>query len=300
MTWTPPPSSCVRTAWLALGAQMVMLESAALGYFCTSLDLGYPTVRDVVTNRPDQDGIVDRTRYMGARTVTVQITALVGAGARIDEVASMFGPYMIPSARPVLHYILDRPGAVERVLTCRPAGYAWPIVGADQRDLQLQFVADPVALDPVMQTESAWSGGLGGGRGYNLTYPRTYPAGGGAPSSATLLSNGDLPIQPTLRIYGPITGPAVAFAPSIGTTSAVRFLQSFTIGAGHYVDVDTARKTVYLDGDPTQSAITALDWTATVWPVLPTAPASTQMTMTGTNTSSSTQVAATWQDGYLT
>jgi hypothetical protein len=301
MVWTPPPTACVRRAWLELAGATVQLEDSGLGYFCSSLDLGYPTVRDVVTNRPDQDGIIDRTQYMGPRTVTVQISAVVGAGARIDEVAAMFGPFMVPSSRPVLHYVLDRAGGpAERTLNCRPAGYAWPIVGADQRDLQLQFVADPVAFDPASESVAAWSGGLGGGRGYNLTFPRTYPAGGGAPSSATIVTAGDLPVQPALRVYGPISGAAISFAPTIGSSSAVRFLPSYTIGAGHFVDVDTRRKTAYLDGDPAQSAITALDWLRTVWPVLPVAPASTQMTVTGSNTSSATQVVATWQDKYLT
>ena len=48
---------------------------------------------------------------MGTRVVSADITALAGAGARIDDVADNFAPFMVPSARPVLHYVLDRPGA---------------------------------------------------------------------------------------------------------------------------------------------------------------------------------------------
>jgi hypothetical protein len=46
--------TCVRSAWLVLGAKTVLLEDEAAGYFCESLDLGYPAPREVTENRPDQ------------------------------------------------------------------------------------------------------------------------------------------------------------------------------------------------------------------------------------------------------
>jgi hypothetical protein len=304
-SWTPPPSyaiaGCARSAWLVLGSLSVLLDNPAGGWYCSSLDLGYPTVRAVVTDRPDADGADDRTKYMGPRTVTIAIDTFAGAGARIDAVAAQFGAYMVPAARPVLHYVLDRPGAAERTITLRPANYGWPIVGADARNIQLQFVAaDPAVYDPNVNSATAWSGGAGGGRAYNLAYPRAYPVGGGAPTSATILSHGDLAVQPLLRLYGPIQGADVQLAPSSGATVHVRFVGSYFINAGHFVDVDTNRKTAIADGDPTQSVVGQLDWTNTRWPVLPIAPDSTTMTISGTNTSGVTQVVATWQDRYLT
>lgn len=302
--------TCVRSAWLTLGTLSVPLEDDTAGYFCQSLDLGYPDVREVVNNRPGMDGIDDRTTLMGGRTVTAEITALAGAGARIDAVAASFAPFMTPAVRPVLHYVLDRPGAAERTLTLRAAGYSWPIVGADERDIQLQWVAaDPVIRDPTLQTATAWSGAHPGnpGRLYNLTFNRLYPVGGGGPIPGTIESPGDVAVRPRLRIYGPITGPVVNFAmsdPVAGSSSAaVYFLAGYRIDAGHFVDVDTAAKTAYVDDDPTQPALSALDWSqmGAGWPVLPVLPATTQMTLTalGGNTTGVTQVQATWQDGYL-
>jgi hypothetical protein len=298
--------TCTRTAWLELGTLTLALEDDDAGYFCQSLDLGYPDVREVVNNRPDQNGIDDRTRLMGGRTVTANITALAGAGARIDAVAASFAPFMVPSARPVLHYVLDRPGAAERTLTLRAAGYSWPIVGADERDIQLQWVAaDPVARDPTLRTATAWAGASNSpGRLYNLTFNRIYPVGGGGPVPGTISSPGDLPVTPALRIYGPITGPVVNFAMTNPTGAiAVYFLADYRIDAGHFVDVDTAARTAYIDGDTTQSALSAIDWSqmGNGWPVLPVLPGSTQMTLTalGGNTTGVTQVVATWQDGYL-
>ena len=139
-----------------LGTWTVSLEDPTAGYFCSSLDLGYPTARDVVTNNPDADGAVDRTQYFGLRTINVEIEALSGAGARVDQVAGLFAPFVDPAARPVLHYVLDRGANPERTMTLRAAGFAWPIQGPYQRSIQLQFVAaDPVAYDPTPQTVTA-------------------------------------------------------------------------------------------------------------------------------------------------
>lgn len=294
---------CVRRAWLTLGALSVPLEDEGQGYFCQSLDLGWPDVRDVVSNRPSQDGVDDRTQYMGSRAISADITAMASAGVgKIDDVASSFAPFMVPSARPVLHYVLDRSGATERTLTLRSAGYAWPIAGPFQRDIQLQWVAaDPVARDPVVQIATAWSGTTGAlGRVYNLVFDRAYPVGSGVATTGTIIGHGDVPIRPYVRIFGPITAPIVMFQttgpPIVGYAIAL----TNRIDAGHFVGVDTVAHTAYMDDDPTQSVLADLDWGNTFWPVLPNAPDSTLLSLTGTGTTSSTQVAVTWQDGYLT
>lgn len=299
MTTTP---TCIRKAWLTLGALTVPLENEAGGWFCPSLDLGYPEIRDVVSNRPDQDGVDDRTAYFGARTITAQITALTGAGAQIDAVAAQFAPFMLPAARPVLHYVLDRPGAPERTMTVRAAGYSWPIEGAFERDIQLQFVAaDPAAADPVEKSATAWAGASTiQGRTYPLTFNRIYPAGGGGPTTGYLNIGGDLPVWPHLRIYGPITGPYVQIAPSTGPVPLwVSFLTSFTIAAGHYIDVSTDRRAAWADGDPTASVVASIDWYNSRWSSLPPNPLYF-MTFRGSTTSGVTQAQATWHDRYIT
>lgn len=297
MTWTPPAVPCVRRAWLTLGSLTVGLEGP--GWFCASLDLGYPDVRDVVSNRPDQDGIDDRTAYFGARTVTAEIVALSTAGAQIDQVLTQFAPFMLPANRPTLHYVLDRPGAAERTMRLRAAGFSGPIAGPYERDIQLQWVADdPAALDPVEKSATSWAGSsTQPGRLYNLTFPRIYPAGGGSGSLGIILTVGDLSIRPKLRIYGPVTAPYVGIGATVSGIT-VRFLAGYVIPAGHFVDVDTARRTAFYDADPAQSVIAQLDWYNSVWGVL--VPNTTyQMTMQGSSTSGVTQTLATWHDRYL-
>jgi hypothetical protein len=299
-------AGCIRTAWLDLygdGSVTVALENGAAGYFCSSLDLGYPTVREVTNPRPAADGVDDRTMYMGPRAVTANITALVGAGARIDAVGPLFAQYMIPSARPQLHYILDRPGAAERMITVRAANYAGPIVGAVQRDLQLQWVAaDPYVYDPNWKQATARAGASSGpGRLYPLGFPRTYPAGSGSSSVATISTAGDVGIQPRYLIYGPVTNPVLTVTPSTtGTPGYIRFQPGFVIPAGQWLDIDSAAKTANMNSVATASVLSSVDWMNSSWPVVPPAPASATLALSGSSTTGNTQVQASWRDRYLT
>jgi hypothetical protein len=294
--------ACVRQAWLVLGAQTVALENAAGGWFCEQLDLGYPTVRAVTNNRPDTDGIDDRTTLMGERAVSANIRTVTGPALSIDQVAAQFAPFMVPSARPVLHYILDRPGAPERTMVVRAAGYTWPIAGPIERQIHLQWIAaDPVARDPTQKSATSFAGSsTGAGRGYNLTFNRTYPAGGGSASSATITSPGDVAVRPLLRIYGPVTAPVVTFTPAAGL---VAFQLTMVVSGGQYIEVDCAQRTAYLNGDRTQNMLTQMDWATMAanggWPLIP-AQTTVTMTMSGQSTGGQTQVQAFWNDGYLT
>jgi hypothetical protein len=273
--------TCVRKAWLVLGGATIQLDNPAGGWMCQSLDLGTPIMRTVMSNAPDRDGIIDRTQYMGARTVTAAITALTGAGAQIDAVAASFAPYMVPSQRPVLHYVLDRPGAPERTLTLRPDAYDWPIVGAAQRDIALQWIAaNPIAYDPTVHSVSAgWHVGLG-----------------------SITSAGDVPVRPVFAITGALTAARIngnnrdAGGGVIAVVN-IAFVSSFAIPSTQVVTVDCAAHTATLAG---ASVLNQIDWTQTTWPVLVcTAGAYTNLQLLGSGNDASALLTATWQDGYL-
>jgi hypothetical protein len=302
VVWGDAP--CVRRVWLVLDGQQLDLHDEQGGYFITEFDPGAPTVRDVTNNRPDANGLDDHTQFLGGRVVTVSLTAIRSAGAQVDAVASSFAPFMVPSARPVLHYVLDRPGAPERIMNVRAAQYAYKVNDPEQRDVQLQFVAaDPLAYDPAVQSGVAFAGSAGNvaGRSYDLTFDRTYPAGSTSPSDALLVPAGDVPVAPLLRLYGPATGAAVRFTVGGANAGAVGLVASYVIAAGHYVEVDTDERTAYLDGDRTKNVLTSLNWNLIIssgWPRL--APGvTTEMAYTGTSTTTSSQAVAFWNDGYL-
>lgn len=294
-------AECVRKAWLILGTTRLDLEDDTAGYYCTELDLGYPEVREVMDNRPDLDGVDDRTALFGSRAMAATITARGGTMSP-DQIGSLFARYMLPGVRPELHYVLDRPGAPERRVIVRASDYAWPISGANTREIHLGWVAaDPAMEDPVTKTAIAWAGSTGSGRVYALTFNRIYPAGGSASTSARISSPGDVPIRPLFRFYGPHTAPAIQLQPSAGGTMGyIGFEAGFIIPAGQWVDVDAAKHTAYANSDPAQSVIDQIRWDASTWPVLPVAPAYTTMWYgSGSSTSGVTQVQAIWNDRYL-
>jgi hypothetical protein len=293
----PGPAPCVRRAWLTLPNGRSMDLNGA-GYFLTSLDLGAPTVRDVTQNRPDQHGIDDRTLYMGGRVVSVVVTALATAGARIDEVASAFGPYMVPDVRPVLHYVLDRGDNPERTLVLRASAYSWPVVGPTQRDVSLQWVAaDPVARSATVQSATAWAGSSSGsGRSYSLVFDRSYPAGGGAAVPGTIQSAGDLAVRPVFTLYGPLSAGVVQITQAGATVGVLPMGAAARIDAGRWWTIDTAAHTA--TDDAGASVLPSLDWSALIWPVIGAGSAAV-MTLAGDGTTHVTQAVATWQDGYL-
>jgi hypothetical protein len=299
-----PGGACTRRAWLALGSNTLLLEDPSKGYFCTNLDLGSPDVRAVVNPNPDRTGLSDRTQFMGGRVVQADVSAFTGAGARIDDVMDNFAPFMDPFARPVLHYVLDRPGTAERTMTLRAVAYDAKIAGAAQRDVVMQWEAgDPIAYDATQQTQSAWAGATtASGRTYPLVFPRVYPSGGSSASGATLVSHGDVAAHPLIRIYGPITAPRLTMQVQPSSTSGpfFVFLSSLVLGANQWVDIDTARHTVFLQSDPKQSALASVDWSQSSWPYIPPSPSTVYMAISGSSpVSGVTQAQASWYDGYL-
>jgi hypothetical protein len=278
----------VRKAWLVLGSNTVQLDNPDGGWFCSSLDLGAPTVRSVLQNRPGTDGAIDRTTYMGPRTVTATITVL-GPVARIDDIADNFAPYMVPSARPVLHFVLDRGTNPERTMTLRPASYDWPVTGALQRDVALQWIAaDPLAYD-VNQTSSP---------------AQTV----GTQSPGTQISRGDVPMKPLCRVTGPMQGGGApgaiftdAIAPGSVSVGRVRFVASYNIAAGHHVDLDCAAHTAFYDGDPTQSVLNQIDYAQT-WPNWIVVPYNTTFSVVsrGVDATNTGTWQYFWNDAYLT
>jgi hypothetical protein len=274
---------CVRQAWLALGSNTIQLDNPSGGWSCTSLDLGSPTVRSVMQNRPWSDGAIDRTQFMGPRTVSAAITVMASGGVRIDDIADNFAPYMAPNARPVLHYVLDRGSNPERTLAVRGEAFDWPIAGAAQRDLSLQFIAaDPVARDVNTQSVTCF------------VTPQTQPH---------LSTPGDVLARPQFSIIGPWTTPyfRVYTHRNTGVAQPFSMASGYSLAAGHTILVDAAAHTVTLDANPNQSLLNQVNWSLSTWPVIPADGdyCIFQSLGPGTGATAATGVTATWNDGYF-
>jgi len=298
-------SVCIRRAWLTQEGESLELEDVEGGWACTLLDLGWPEVREVMNNRPDQDGADDMTKFFGARAVSADITT-TGHAERVDEIAAQFGRFMYPGVRSQLHYVLDRDDNPERVLVVRPSGYQWPISGGRSRDISLSWIAaDPIAHAAEATVCTAWAGpSTPGGRTYNWRPNRFYAGAGGARITGYPISKGEVPPDPILRIYGPITAPQVMLESWLSGKyvqgGQVKFEAGFTIPAGEWVEVDCRFHTARWEGDARRSCASSIMWTLTSWPVVMLPPASNMLNLLGSSTDALTQVQAIWRDGFLT
>jgi hypothetical protein len=138
-------------------------------------------------------------------------------------------------------------------------------------------------------------------------FNRAYPSGTQAATTAMLTTPGDVAAWPLVRIYGPVTGPALSGTITpLGTTGVpyqMTFQPSFRVDAGQWVDIDNYARTIYRQSDPTQSALGGVNWASSTWLWVPPgalSPPGAQITLSGTSTSAITQAQFIYQDGYFT
>jgi hypothetical protein len=255
-------------------------------------------VRDVTNPLPNAHGVIDRTRFFGARTVTAKITSWDDGNLPFDEITRQFAPFLDVGARPQLHYT-TMGNQTERVLPLRATTWSAPMDPPHENQFQAQWIApDPVASGALTNSATAWSGSSGGsGRTYDFAPNRIYPNDSGSPVTAVLQSNGEIGFQPLLTIFGPIQGAQVKLVTDSGTTFFVPTLPQARIDGGHYVVIDTHLHTALYDG--VTPWLNNIDWTQMLWPVLPVLPDETTMSLLGINCTTLTQVVAQWQDRYL-
>jgi hypothetical protein len=288
------------TLTLTVGSTTIDLMSDQQGFRVSALDLGYPAVREVVIDNSDRSGATDLTKLLGPRPVTITGALVPSPVGSRQQAWHKLAPFLDPSARVTMTYRVDG-DTVVKTMTLRVAQATALFDNPTTSPAQLGFkAADPLAYDARVQTAVAFGGASNvGGRAYNLVYNRVYPAGGGATSVFTY-NNGDFPVYPLLRLYGPATNIVVNWGPASATGGPITFVPSYSVAAGHYLAIDCKARTIQVDGDPSQNAYGQVQSMLT-WPYIPAgAPNNTAVwSFTATGTSNQSQLVIQWQDGYL-
>lgn len=296
---------CHRRAWLVhpVTGSTVSLEDDGGSWVCPELNIGWPAIREVTDNRPDQDGIDDRTSLFGARVVSAKVVAGQAGRKTIDDIARLFGPFLIPSIRPELHWVLDTPddNYAERMLTLRANDFSSPIAGALTRDITMAWTCpDPVIRDAAWREATARPQWGQVGVTFDITFDLTFPAGQ-VTMVADLTSPGDVIVEPTVRIFGGVTRPGfriVSFPPGQAQVeNTFQFLPTYRIDPGHFVDVDCRTHTAIQDDGTHVEA--AIDWAVTTWPYGLGNNVETRMWFLGESVDAVTQAVARWRDGFL-
>lgn len=224
-----------------------------------SLDVGFPAVRSVTTFRSKTHGALDSTRYLGDRAITAVLQMPVDSDAAVDTLAGLLNPQL----RLWLYVRRDGWDAERRILV-RGAMFSCP-PGAN-RQAQAGWVA-PAGLfeDSVLsQLILSPAGTAEGGLSFTFTYPKTYGTGV-VPGYAYAQVGGTISAAPQIDVYGPCTSPSIEL---VGTGQNIVFT-GLTVADGNFLRVDLSARTVYLNGDPTLSEYSALDFTVSSWWALP-------------------------------
>lgn len=246
------------------------LMDAAFGYRVSSFDVSFPTVRDVVAPLPTRDGDYDSTRLFGPRNVTVAGTLLSsGAGSRQKALEDLAW-WCQPRLRPRMVYAVDADCA-PRWLGLRGSQLGAPYSDAKQSKFTVAWVApDPIARALSTQTATINPGATG-----------------------SVVNAGSYRAWPVLDIYGPCEDPVVTWvSPAAG---AVAFT-GLSVGAGHFVRVDTSAQTAQLD-PPSGPSRYPPDFRTTRWAGLE--PGTTSLRFTASSSSSPARVVVTWADSSI-
>lgn len=222
-------------------------------------DFGFPSFRENVEVRTGAHGTVDTTAYFGARAVTVEMTFLDEDRLNLIDDLRWF---CLPSSRPYLH--VESPlWPQARRIRLRADQQTSPMtvgLGAT-RPLQAAWIAPDGVLEAVDATEVtvAASGLSTTGITYPVTYPVTYaPSSSGNP--AAFYNEGNVPVSPVIRMYGPCSGPVIGLD-GVGELS----FPALSIDAGDYVEVDMRERTVLYNSSTSASRYAYLDFTTATW-----------------------------------
>lgn len=234
---------------------------------CSNWDLGAPSVRENVSDRPGGDGTIDNSTYTGGRSVTFDLhifgNAVNSPYAWLERLTAMTHP----GIRPRLRVQRASPEAYgqtwEMELRGNPFSISFGRTAAAKLDLTLQFTNPTGYLSGDLQEVTSVMADPTNASGF--IFPIAFPLATGTTSASNPLVYavvaGSAPVTPAIRIYGPVTAPQVT--DEAGQTFK---LTGLTLAAGNYVDIDMGGATARINGDAAQSALDTVDFSvSTFW-----------------------------------
>lgn len=234
---------------------------------CRSWDLGAPDVRSAAADRTNQDGVIDTAGFTGARTVTLELVILGDLNNSPYHYAERLAAMTHPYRRPKLRITRNSPEATgqtwEMVLRGNPYSLSYGRTAAAMLEMQLSFSAPTGYLEGDYQGYTSALASVQPSTG--ITFPITFPLDTGTAIASnpllTLTVGGSAPVSPLMFIYGP------SVAPKLVCETGEQFsMPGLNLLSGQIVQIDMAAGTVLLDGSPTASLFSTVDWTvSTFW-----------------------------------
>lgn len=252
----------------------------ANGFVVTSIDIGWPNVREVMDPRALADGVIDTTTYLGARAVTVAMR-LDNTGCaphKTQDLLDQITPYLSPRIRPTLVYTVDQndpdPAHVRSLLL---RGADGPLqINAPKA---LTYVCQWIAAESFTQSledscaVAILTGGTELGRPYDLDYDRDYPSS--PPFGVTYFYPvGNAPMDWILTLTSEIEDPTI-------TVNGIPIIFSgLTLLPGQTVIIDTQQRTILRNGDPNDSVYGLTNFADWTWDDLRVRPGENSLLLT--------------------
>jgi hypothetical protein len=254
-----------------------------------------PFIRSVRADEGDprawNNGAWSGAEFAAAAVIPMRIVALGQGTAQFLSLHRQLAEAFAPSSQDLelrfavagSEYVMyGRPRLVEpapRNIT----GIAW---------YQAAFVAlDPLIYSGIEHTASTGLPVSTGGLTIPLTVPFSIEATF-ATGRVTLTNAGTAPAGLRLRITGPVLQPRVALLTAAGTYTVSFFLD---LGVGQFLDVDTADRTVYLQGTASRRGFAAPSDLG--WPVLP--PGTSELAFFASTYDAAADLDVFWRDAWF-
>lgn len=265
------------------------------------LDLGYPTPKDVEREVPFMDGTIDSTELHGPRVVTAEIDIYSYDGISANQWLKKLNRWLHPANRYKLAFHIDGHEEAQSI-NVRPQGrnQAWTIDRPSYLQAAITWKGPTGTIDSYIQRNIIIRpDAVEIGREYPLIYPRWYENIG--PISGAIAYNGGIArAKPIIRIYGPITTPAIYNDTEVlGTphTQAFVFKNNFQILEDNYVEIDIIRRKITLNSIESQSLLHELNFNLSSWWAL--SPGDNQLRLLSDAYGGAAQAQILWHDAYV-
>lgn len=245
---------------LELNGQTLDLTPAN-GFNIRDFNIGFPVIRSVMDDRPNVDGMDDRTRFFGSRVVSLDMDLVGNKWTLMDQLA----PYLNPKNRP---YLVFTDAAQARRIRLRASEETAVITAPTniQRVL-LQWVAPDGVAETVAQSSQTVtaavtpSPGFTFNFGFDLVFPNSTPSG-----RTNVNTVGNAQCYPVMQLWGPCVNPRIDNQQDPNSSGVPKQLGfNITLSASQYLEVDTRERTVLLNGNANAPRYNTLDFATSEW-----------------------------------
>lgn len=216
------------------------------GYVVSQFQIGFPNDRPVVRLRSLADGVLDTSRFVGQRAISVSIT-LDQTKMSTQGLLDKLMPYLSPRYRPRFVYAIQEPVVDPTYIrSFEVRGVDAPVVidGPKFQTVVCQWVALDHRATSIEQTCVS----IGAteveefGRVYDLEFDRDYPFSPPV-GSTTVMMNGNDPADWVAEIVGGVTDPILKVNDIEITFTGI------TVTTGQLLVIDTKARTMIQGGN---------------------------------------------------